>query len=146
MRKTAQERFDEKYCPEPMSGCWLWTHHCDPKGYGMIWLKGSPRKAHRISWELHRYPIPKGMFICHRCDTPACVNPEHLFLGTHTDNMRDMASKGRGAGVKATRSDVELAVSMSREGIGYREIARRLGFGASTIRYWCKGWRRAGAH
>jgi hypothetical protein len=84
-------RFHAKYIPEPNSGCWLWDGWVNGRGYGRFG-KGL---AHRISWELHRGPIPAGMNICHKCDVPPCVNPDHLFLGTQTDNMRDCARKGR---------------------------------------------------
>jgi hypothetical protein len=91
------ERFDEKWTPEPNTGCWLWTAGGVPRGYGTMRI-GSPRRAayaHRVSWELHRGPIPKGFDVCHKCDTPQCVNPDHLFLGTRSDNMQDCACKGR---------------------------------------------------
>lgn len=79
--------------------CWLWTGAPNSAGYGMVGEgpAGADRKilAHRLAWEIHFGPIPEGMFVCHHCDTPLCVRPDHLFLGTHTDNMRDMAAKGR---------------------------------------------------
>ena len=66
-------------------------------GYGMFRIKRESYLAHRYSWTLHRGPIPVGLWVLHRCDVPACVNPGHLFLGTHQDNMDDMKRKGRGA-------------------------------------------------
>lgn len=76
--------------------CWVWTGAALPAGYGR-W-KGAHRLvyAHRFSWELANGPIPDGMLVCHRCDNPPCVRPDHLFLGTPTDNIRDMNAKGRG--------------------------------------------------
>ena len=74
--------------------CWIWQGTTDKDGYGKFssdWLR-----AHRFSWELHNNKkIPKGMFVLHSCDNPPCVNPEHLSLGTHKDNMRDAKRKGR---------------------------------------------------
>lgn len=75
--------------------CWLWTALTNSDGYGRMRVGGRPLLAHRISWKIHNGPIPAGMCILHRCDTPACVNPAHLFLGTQLDNIRDRDAKKR---------------------------------------------------
>lgn len=90
-----KERFDEKWMPEPYSGCWLWIATTKIGTYGAFSVKDFPEFAHRVSWRIYRGDIPDGMFVCHRCDTPACVNPDHLFLGTHQDNVNDCKAKGR---------------------------------------------------
>ena len=79
----------------PFSGCWLWTGSCMANGYGQIGYKGKNAYAHRVSWILHIGPIEPGMHVLHRCDVKNCVNPNHLFVGTADDNMKDMISKGR---------------------------------------------------
>jgi len=78
--------------------CWQWTGSVRTTGYGQFgWPDGSPRQAHRVAWELTYGEIPDDLFVCHHCDNKLCVNPDHLFLGTQLDNMRDMRSKGRAA-------------------------------------------------
>jgi len=98
--KKLQERFDEKWELDPQSGCWVWTSSLGNKGYGEFWIYGRHQLAHRISWMLHKGSIPThnsyhGMCVLHKCDNPPCVNPDHLFLGTHLDNTRDRDKKGR---------------------------------------------------
>lgn len=131
--------FHEKYLPEPNSGCWLWTSGWDTDGYGL--LTGN-KKAHRVSYEIHLGPIPPGMCVCHKCDTPACVNPAHLFLGTNQDNTKDRVTKGRGSvgarspHAKLTESDVMeiLASSESK-----RTIAAKYGVTFGTIAHIRRG-------
>lgn len=77
------------------SGCWLWAAGKNNQGYGVCFLDGRRTYVHRLSWELHRGPIPSGLYVCHTCDTPLCLNPDHLFLGTQRDNMADASAKGR---------------------------------------------------
>jgi hypothetical protein len=80
------------------NGCIEWMGAPQKFGYGVVRVDGEQRKAHRHAWILTHGAIPDGLFICHRCDNKICVNPEHLFLGTAHDNMRDMSKKGRSAG------------------------------------------------
>lgn len=97
MRKTLRERFEAKYIPEPMSGCWLWLASLCPKSqYGQIYNAGRPETAHRVAYRLYRGDIPSGQCVLHHCDNRQCVNPDHLFLGSIHDNAVDMAQKGRG--------------------------------------------------
>lgn len=76
--------------------CWVWTASKDGSGYGIFGTgRFGSKRAHRFSWELIKEKIPTGFELCHKCDNPACVNPDHLFIGTHTDNMRDASNKNK---------------------------------------------------
>jgi len=79
-------RLFEKIIPEPNSGCWLWAGSVNGDGYGKIFAFGGPRYAHRVSYEIHKGPIPQGMQIDHLCRNPACVNPDHLEAVSNREN------------------------------------------------------------
>ena len=95
-----EHRFNEKWEPVTETGCWIWTARvaggsASGMQYGYISDGRKQLRAHRVSYEIHKGKIPDNLFVRHTCDTPVCVNPAHLELGTHQDNMNDMAQRGR---------------------------------------------------
>jgi hypothetical protein len=122
-------------------GCWLWTAYVNRQnGYGMMQWDGKLRLAHRISYALAFGPVPEGKWVLHHCDTPACVNPAHLFLGTHLDNMTDKKAKKREARgsqhglAKLTEDDVRRmrALYQPRK-FPLRKLARMFGVSLGTV-------------
>ncbi len=93
VKGSALSRFWQQVCKT--ESCWLWTGHTKSRGKGLIWVDGKPVYASRFSYQQFVGEIPKGMYVCHSCDNPVCVNPDHLFVGTQDDNMKDMKLKGR---------------------------------------------------
>jgi hypothetical protein len=89
---TIAERFWRHV--EKGDGCWLWTGARDRDGYGRLFANRRDQRVHRVSYELHHGAIAAGLCVLHYCDTPLCVNPAHLRLGTHRDNMIDRAQRG----------------------------------------------------
>lgn len=90
-----QDRLEAKSIPIPHCGCWIWISEMSSSGYGRLRIANSSRSAHRVAWEAYRGSIPHGMHVLHTCDIPSCINPDHLWLGTHAENMRDMSQKQR---------------------------------------------------
>lgn len=137
-RPTLADRFHSKYDIIPETGCWIWNGALCSKGYGAIQLGvKNTGKAHRVSWELHFGEISKGLFVCHKCDTPACVNPSHLFLGDQFENSKDMVFKNRSLkrtrnpNCKLTEADVSNILSSKETAI---VIAEKLKVNPATIR------------
>jgi len=138
--RPLKDKFEEKFVRRKASECWLWSGYTLPTGYGNMQIR-TPKiknmRAHRVSWELYRGPIPDGLMVLHKCDVRACVNPNHLFLGTNADNMADMAAKKRSClgekngRVKLTASEV-LEIRDRPE--GYARVARVYGVSKSCIR------------
>lgn len=132
------------YEAEPNSGCWLWSMAPGAGDYGIARFRGRNWRAHRVSWVLHNGEIPDGLKVLHRCDTPACINPAHLFLGTQQDNIADMVAKGRQRGVQRWGSESPRAVLTEQsvwiirnvidiDVVPQREIARLWGVSPMTI-------------
>ena len=94
-KKLAIEYFYNRIHKDADTGCWLWTGTLLPSGYGQFRFDKQSARAHRASYELLVGEIPDGLCMCHKCDVRRCCNPEHLFIGTRDDNMKDAASKGR---------------------------------------------------
>ena len=87
-------RFEDKFIRS--SGCWEWQNSLNDDGYGKFHLHGRKQLAHRVSYKIYKGEIPEELCVLHSCDNPKCVNPSHLFTGSHQDNMKDMRGKGRG--------------------------------------------------
>lgn len=126
--------------------CWLWTGCKTSFGYGAIrqgGRNGETLRTHRVSWELRNGPIPPGMIVLHKCDIPACVNPDHLRLGSHADNVKDKIAKGRArfghlpgekhGSAKLTDALVRLARAFIADGISQISIAKSFGVSTATL-------------
>lgn len=137
---------------EKSDACWVWTQGCCPQGYGRFWYQGFTWFAHRVAYFLHHNSDPNQFLVCHTCDNPRCVNPDHLFLGTHLDNNRDRDNKGhtyRGAQhhlalmdkngekngrAKLTAEQVLEIRALRDKGEKWLRLAKRFGVNRRTIK------------
>lgn len=127
-------RLNDGCVPVTESGCWLWVRSCDTTGYGLVTVAtGKSGSAHREAYRIARGPIPPGHVVCHRCDTRSCINPDHLFVGTQRENMRDASRKGRIA--SSLTLDQAREVRQSKESV--LDISARMGVGTHVI-YKCR--------
>jgi hypothetical protein len=118
--------------------CWLWTSHCDKDGYGRLWRNGYKQQAHRVSWRIAHGYMPDEL-VLHKCDVPACVNPEHLFLGTQKDNMHDAVAKGRKG--KLSSTDVDEIRRLVEAGVRQKDIARQFDISQQHVNNIVRGYR-----
>jgi hypothetical protein len=130
--------------------CWLWTHCRNRAGYGRVRFSGCTRLAHRVAYEITFDLVdPPHLFVLHRCDNPPCVNPSHLFVGTHHDNMRDMRAKGRSLvgerqpASRLTTADVQDIRQRRAAGQTLEAIGLLYGVSLSNVHFICtrKHWR-----
>jgi len=139
--RPAEERFLEKVCPDVNSGCWLWSGFLGRGGYGQFRASDKTQPAHRFSYEFYNGLSigDKSMCVCHKCDTPSCVNPNHLFLGSFQENMDDMKRKGRNrvgsdhASAKLDDDGVVRLRALIKDGVPQRQIAKILGVSQSAV-------------
>lgn len=141
-REPLYDRFWAKV--QKTDGCWIWTGAVDSSGYGWIGVVGrKTRAAHRLSYEWHNGEILPGKCVCHRCDNPGCVNPDHLWLGTHADNIRDRDRKGRCNGGSKPGEDAAHALlkdddvitirKLCAAGHQQKDVAERFGVHKATV-------------
>lgn len=139
---NAIERFHKKYEIKD-SGCWIWTGGTRPNGKGVLYPRhwNENKKsigAHRFSYIIHHGIIEDGIYVCHKCDTPLCVNPEHLFLGSHQDNMKDMTEKnrsykGRGEKKHCSKLTNKQANEIRENPLSQSKLAKIYGVSQATI-------------
>lgn|SRR3990167_3823034 len=135
-----EERFWKCVDKQSIGGCWIWIGGKIGDGYGSIYFYGSRLLTHRVSWILLRGDIPEGLEVLHQCDIRACVNPDHLFLGTQLDNMRDCASKKRlnNSGENNPRHILteEMVLRLREEfdrGISVKDLSERYGIAKHNL-------------
>lgn len=136
MKKHMEKRTEKKD-----NGCWEWIGHILKGGYGQTHFCGKMMRAHRASWLIHNGEIPKEMIVCHSCDNKKCINPSHLFIGTHLDNNKDMMKKGRNKQLKEehhnlaklTDDKVKNIKQMIQDGEKIKNIAIIFGVTGKTI-------------
>lgn len=133
-----RKRFNKKFIVHPRTRCWEWIGCRNKDGYGITYETYKNVSASRVSYKIHNGPIPNGMCVLHHCDNPGCVNPEHLFIGTQQDNVKDMDQKGRRViciGTKRGNSKLnELkVVAIMKDPSPYPIISKKYNISVSVI-------------
>jgi lambda repressor-like predicted transcriptional regulator len=131
-RRNTLDDFWKRIDKSP-TGCWLWTGTRDSQGYGRFKIDGKYWGAHRLAFTELKGPIPDGLFVCHHCDVPACINPEHLYAGTHDDNMRDVSRRERNARILDWETAMVIR-DLKGAGVSSREVAKQYGVSSYTVR------------
>lgn len=126
---VSEERLQKQIDRTDQSGCWLWIGPRTTKGYASTSWQGRFRQVHRMLWEREHGPVPAGLYVLHHCDVRHCVNPAHLYVGTQTDNMRDMVVRGRKPSRKGERNG---RCKVSEDTV--RTIRRRYAAGGVSLR------------
>lgn len=134
----------ERLCvPVPESGCWLWIGATTPSGYGKITVStGVTAYAHRVSWAMRHGDLPSQMYVCHKCDTPSCINPDHLFAGLPRDNSIDAMAKGRtafGRRVSSAKLSEDDVVAIFNSTGTCKSLGKKFGVSPSTISHIRRG-------
>lgn len=127
------KRFEAKFTKSAEDECWLWRGAIKGNGYGNFHDGTTTRMVHRLSWQIYCGPIPDGLCVCHVCDVRSCVNPAHLFVGTHKDNGRDMAIKERSRTTKLTASDITAIRARRNAGETLSKIGNAYGVSLQAI-------------
>lgn len=138
--ETEAQRFANKV--DKTGTCWLWRGATvGHMGYGHFWFRGRLHLAHRASWVMHRGPIPPGAMVLHHCDTPPCVNPDHLYVGDARANQRDKTERGRNAALGGERNgralitsrDVPVIKALCASGLTQAEVGKRFGISRQAV-------------
>ena len=136
-RASVEERLWRNCIPEPNSGCWIWMGSLGKFGYGQIMMPGGkPRRAHRISYQVYKGPIPKELDVMHSCDIRCCINPDHLSVGTRKQNMEDALKRGRvarGFQLPQTKLTSEQRSAIVTDKRLHQEIAAEYGVTSSFV-------------
>jgi DNA-binding CsgD family transcriptional regulator len=137
----ARDLIEARSIPVTESGCWIWEGSTSA-GYGDLTFERKHWRAHRLSYEAFKGSVPKGMLVCHTCDVRACVNPNHLFVGSYSANRQDCVRKGRhrngtrpkGLTYKRPLAYLDLEIQgLVESGLSHRAVARRLGISHHTV-------------
>lgn len=147
-KKTVIERIEEKSSHQKGTGCLIWNgavsggYKSKPNTqYGYIKIDGKTQRVHRVMYEIHSGPIPEGMVLCHKCDNPLCINPDHLFLGTQAENVQDMIEKkrqyhprGEMNNSKLKECEVIRILEAAKQGVSLHILSQKYSVHVVTIR------------